>query len=165
MSPGIPMSRKRPDLAERNRQNATHGMTGSRTFKTWDAMRYRCNNPQSKDYPNYGGRGIRVCDRWLNSFEAFLADMGERPSGMTLDRIDGDGDYCKENCRWATPLQQNRNRRSNVILEFQGDAGPISYWAEKVGLERKTLEYRIRVGWDVERALTTPSTIPRKRRK
>lgn len=153
---------KRPDLAARNKANATHGMTGSRTFKTWDSMIYRCNNPSSKDFPRYGGRGIKVCARWDNSFEAFLADMGERPEGMTLDRIDHEGDYSKDNCRWATPLTQARNRRNNRIIEYKGESGPVSYWAEKMGIERKTLEYRIRVGWDIERALTTKSLIPRK---
>lgn len=155
---------KRPDLAQMNRDRATHAMTGSPTYKTWDAMRYRCLNESSKDYPRYGGRGIKVCDRWKNSFEAFLSDMGVRPEGMTLDRIDGSGDYEKDNCRWATPIEQARNRRGNVVIEYKGESGNVSYWAEKMGLERKTLEYRIRKGWDVERALTTPSLIPRKKK-
>lgn len=153
---------RRPDLAERNRERATHSMTGSSTFKTWDAMRYRCGNENSKDYERYGARGIKVCARWQHSFEAFLADMGEKPEGMSLDRIDHNGNYEKDNCRWATATTQARNRRNNVILEYNGDVGPVSYWAEKVGLERKTLEYRIRSGWEVGRALTTPSMTNRK---
>ena len=155
---------KRPDLAERNKARATHRMEGTPTYKTWDALRQRCLNPKNKDYPRYGGAGISVCDRWKHSFEAFLADMGERPAGMTLDRINNDEGYSKENCRWATIVTQNRNRRSNVIIEYNGESGPISFWAERMGIERKTLEYRIRAGWDTERALTTPSTIPRKRK-
>lgn len=156
------MARVRPDLAERNRQRAKHGMTGTFTFKTWDSMRQRCRNPDNKDFANYGGRGISVCDRW-NEFQTFLADMGERPSGMTLDRIDVNGNYEPSNCRWATPKAQSRNKRNNVVVEFDGQQMTVAEWAEKTGIERKTLEYRIRAGWRPERALTTPSLINRKR--
>jgi hypothetical protein len=151
----------RPDLAARNRARATHRMTKTPTWKSWESMRARCEKPACKDWPRYGGRGIRVCERW-SSFEAFLADMGARPDGASIDRIDVNGHYEPSNCRWATPTAQARNRRTSVLIEFRGEHLTAVEWAERVGLERKTLEYRIRIGWDTERALTTPSTIKRK---
>lgn len=155
------MARVRPDLAELNRLRTRHGMTKTPTWRSWESMRARCENPDNKDWPRYGGRGISVCERW-HSFELFLADMGIRPEGMTIDRIDMNGNYEPGNCRWETPTAQARNRRSSVFVEFAGERMTVSAWAERTGLERKTLEYRIRIGWTPERALTTASTINRK---
>jgi len=105
---------------------------------------------------NYVERGIRVCDAWKR-FDRFLVDMGPKPPGTWLDRIDNDGDYGPGNCRWATPTQQQRNRRSNRILEFMGEAHCIAEWGDRMGINRKSIEARLRNGWSVERTLTTPT--------
>lgn len=96
----------------RGKANSTHGLTLTPTYRSWKALRYRTMNPKSKDYPRYGGRGIQVCERW-NSFENFLEDMGHRPPGTSIDRINPDGHYEPENCRWASAHVQTHNRRSS----------------------------------------------------
>lgn len=149
-------------IAALGRRSAKHSMTGSHTYRSWQSMRQRCNDSDSKDFRNYGGRGISVCARW-DGFLAFLEDMGERPKGTTLDRIDVNGNYEPSNCRWADHRTQSNNKRSNVVVTHDGQSKTVAQWAEIVGLERKTLEYRIRVGWPADRALTTPSITNRKR--
>lgn len=93
----------------------THGMSKTRIYRIWTNMNYRCRNERSSAFPNYGGRGITVCERWRDSFEAFLADMGEPPPGTTLDRIDNDSGYSPDNCRWTSVEVQSQNRRSNRL--------------------------------------------------
>lgn len=158
------MGRTRPDLAQRNRERATHRMTKSKPWKAWSSMRERCWRESHRFYSRYGGRGITVCERW-DSFENFLSDMGPPPQGTWLDRIDNDGDYTPENCRWATPHQQANNRSSNVLVSHDGRTMTVAEWSRESGLERKTLEWRIRAGWAPSRAIETPSTFPRKERR
>lgn len=157
------MPRTRPDMIGKTPANATHLMSHSSTYNIWRSMLARCDNPKRKDYFRYGGAGITVCERW-RKFENFLADMGVRPSGLTLDRRDGTLGYTPDNCRWATPSEQARNRRGNVLVTHAGITATVAEWAERSGLERKTIEYRVRVGWDHSKAVTTPSITNRKNR-
>jgi hypothetical protein len=120
-------------------------------------MIQRCTNSNYTYYKDYGGRGIKVCDRWLNSFEDFLADMREAPKGLSLDRIDNNGDYTPENCRWATIKEQCNNTRCNHLLTYNGKTQSISQWANELGTKWITLYKRINTyGWSVDRALSTP---------
>jgi hypothetical protein len=140
-------------------KNRTHGQSKSITYSSWAEMKQRCYNKNDVSYGAYGNRDIQICERWRDSFEAFLADMGERPSKLhSIDRYpDNNGNYEPGNCRWATQKQQNRNRRSNVVLTFRGETMCISEWAERVGLPRKALEKRLNHhGFTVEQALTLP---------
>ncbi len=143
-------------------------------YQSWTHLRYRCNNPNEDSYHNYGGRGIRVCLRWDSSFEAFLEDVGLRPTPRhSIDRIDNGGHYscgkCDEcaangwplNCRWATKKEQANNRRT-TILECLGQWKTIAEWAAQIGISALGLNYRLRTWGDTERALTAP---PRKRSK
>ena len=142
-------------LAKRSR---THGMTKTPTHRSWANMIKRCTVPSANRFKHYGGRGIRVCRRWRQSFQLFLSDMGERPSlANQIERIDNDGDYEPGNCRWATIREQARNRSTNRMLTFNGETLCLTDWANKVGLSVGALSLRIvRRGWSVERALTTP---------
>jgi hypothetical protein len=143
----------------------------SPTYATWTAMIHRTTNPDAKAYPHYGGRGITACERWRNSFEAFLADMGERPDGLELDRYpDNDGGYwcghCEEcarlgrpaNCRWATRAEQMRNTRSTRFLTYNGKTQCLTDWAAEIGLSLDGLRERLKKGLSVEEALTRPRT-------
>lgn len=144
----------------RREQIITHGHTvggSSTTFTTWIGMIQRTTNPNNPRFADYGGRGIIVDPTWLK-FEAFLADMGESPSKLhSLDRIDNDGNYEPGNCRWATITEQNRNARSNRILEYKGERLCMAEWSEKLGFKESVIRYRLNAGWTVDRALTTPS--------
>lgn len=107
-------------------ENGTkHGMSRTLTYGSWSNAKSRCYRKRDKNFPSYGGRGIKVCDRWKDSFENFYADMGECPEGMTLDRIDNNGDYAPDNCRWATPKEQVRNRRNTTFVTFGGKTVPL----------------------------------------
>ena len=134
----------------------THGMSNTREYTTWCMMRKRCTNQNSECYADYGGRGITVCDRW-DSFENFYEDMGPRPEGMTLDRIDNDKGYDKDNCRWATKKEQQNNKRDNIFVTAYGQTLTLSEWAELMGIPRTRLYSRVRQGWSLDwRIITAP---------
>lgn len=136
--------------------NMSHGMTGSRVYRAWQNMLNRCRREKDEFWHCYGGKGITVCDRW-KVFENFLEDMGEPPVGFSLDRIDSDGPYSPENCRWATMEEQGRNRTNNVHFQFQGMSKTIAEWSGIVGIKRSTLSMRIySYQWPIEKALTVP---------
>lgn len=107
-------------------------------------MRFRCYNKAATQYEYYGGRGIQVCEAWKDDFDAFVADMGERPEGTTLDRIDPDGDYTPQNCRWATKKEQSRNRRNTRLIEHDGMVMSIAEWTRFLGLSRCVLYERLK---------------------
>lgn len=122
-----------------------HGRKPTREYASWTQMKYRCGNPKCKNYLKYGGRGIRVCEEW-KSFDRFYADMGPRPEGTSLDRIDNNGNYEPGNCRWATHAIQMANRRCTVWVEFNGEKNCIRQWALKLGLGERLLLRRYRKG-------------------
>ncbi len=141
--------------------NTKHGhsapATRSHTYRSWETMKSRCFNKHDKSFKDYGDRGITVCDEWLQ-FEAFLIDMGERPRGTTLDRIDVNGGYKKDNCRWESPKNQQRNKRNNRIVEFEGKKMPLIVLAETTCVPYQRLYERIvRHGWSAEDAVSKPS--------
>lgn len=133
-----------------------HGKSRSKINTTWKHIKSRCLNKNSKDYKNYGGRGIKICDKWL-TFEGFYEDMGDIPKNMSIDRIDNNGNYCKENCKWSTKKEQNNNRRNTTFLECFGQKKTMKEWCEIKELSYKLLHRRIVLGWDVKRALETPA--------
>lgn len=140
-----------------SKASKTHGLSGSNTYMTWAGMKARCTNPNNTKYKDYGGRGITVCDRWLNSFENFLEDMGECPEGLSLDRQNNNGNYEPENCRWATREEQLNNKRTNRFIEFDGRSQTLAQWSNELGVKRTTISERIdRRRWSIEKALTTP---------
>lgn len=119
------------------------------TFRVWQMMRKRCTDPSHRMYYRYGGRGIRVCDQW-RSFSAFLKDMGERPSGLVLDRINNDGNYEPSNCRWVTRQVNQRNMRSNRLITYRGETRTVVEWSEVTGLPVERIRSRLKRGWAVQ---------------
>jgi len=131
------------------------------TYRSWEHMIDRCYNDKHPHYRHYGGRGIIVCERWRESFPAFLEDMGDRPDGLTLERIETDSNYEPGNCKWATFTEQNRNKTSGTELTFNGETMSVTEWAERLGVNRITLFSRIDANWSTERVLTTPVRVRR----
>lgn len=136
-------------------------------YRVWTSMKTRCTNPKFKDWHLYGGRGIRVCERWSNSFVAFFADVGPRPSPRhSLDRWpDSDGHYEPTNVRWATPSEQCRHFSRNRNISFRGETLPMVAWSERTGLKREVIADRLNRGWSVRRTLTTPTIRQRRRNR
>ena len=130
-----------------------HGHYGTPTYISWAQMKSRCLNPKNIGWHRYGGRGIQVCERW-KSFENFLADMGTKPRGASLERVNNDGHYEPSNCRWATKREQALNRRSTHWLEHNGKRMSIRGWALEIGISEDALGQRIKAGWSLDRALT-----------
>lgn len=138
-------------LADKNRElRLSHGHTandrhGTKTYKSWLNMKDRCSRVESHSYPRYGGRGIKVCSRWMK-FENFLADMGEQLPGMSIDRIDNNGNYEPQNCRWATKQAQANNRRTSVEMTAFGKTQTLAEWSREIGISQQSMQDRIRAG-------------------
>lgn len=147
----------------RGKSQERHGKRYLPEYQIWLQMKGRCQNPRNKRYCYYGERGIKVCQRWSESFQAFYDDMGARPSPeMTLERKDTNGDYCPDNCIWDTKLKQSRNRRHVKRYTYKGKTLYLSEWSEELGISLETLEARINAyKWTVERALSSPVGAPR----
>lgn len=122
-------------------------------YLAWICARRRCYNPDDKDFKHYGGRGIRMDKAWLNNFDQFMLDMGQRPDGMTLERDNTDGNYGPNNCRWATVLEQRRNMRSNQWIEYGGRAMLAADWARQIGVSQGCLRGRLKSGHSMEKAI------------
>jgi hypothetical protein len=146
------------DIMLGSRKKVTHHVE----YNAWHSMKSRCLNPSCRNYHRYGGRGIKVCEKWMYSFSDFFKDMGERPTELySLDRVDNNGDYCPENCRWATRQEQANNTSTNVLLELDGRSMTITEWGRETGINSSTIRYRVKkLGWSTKRALTQK---PRKR--
>lgn len=133
--------------------STVHGDTSNykrtREYRSWRAMKDRCLRPKCKSYHNYGGRGIRICERWLNSYESFLEDMGRCPTGLMLERIHNDGNYEPSNCKWDTGRNQARNRRTNTVLTHKGKSMCAVKWAEELGISYCVILNRLKQGWSL----------------
>lgn len=136
----------------RKTASVTHAARRTKAYASWAHMRQRCGNKRDKDYPRYGGRGITVCERW-EDFVLFLEDMGQPPTNHTLDRVDNDGPYSPENCRWASRVTQRRNNSANIIVTIRGESMPLADACARYRVKHQTAYTRLRYGWTAERAL------------
>lgn len=137
--------------------NIKHGLYKSRSYKIWAGMVQRCTNPNHVGFHLYGGRGIKICKRW-KIFQNFFDDMGHPPSVKhTIDRRNNNGNYKITNCHWALKKQQERNKRSNIFLTFNGETKCLKDWADSIGVYKSTITRRIKLGWTTKMILTTPS--------
>lgn len=134
----------------------THGLSDSPEYGVWRGMIQRCHDVNSEAYKNYGARGIKVCERWRNDFQAFITDMGKCPESLTIERKNNDGDYEPDNCHWATFKEQARNRRNSRIIEYQDETKTLAEWVEQLGLPYDTIWRRLDHGWQIADAFLTP---------
>lgn len=132
----------------------THGMSGTPEYITWENIVQRTTNPNHPQFKYWGGRGITMCDRWLNSFENFYDDMGDKPNNLTIDRIDNNKGYYPENCRWATMKEQNLNTRRTTKITYNNITMSKSEWANYLGIKYITVCSRFSRGWSIEKALS-----------
>ena len=142
-------------MGEMKHGQAVRGKT-SRAYRSWIMMIQRCTNPKTKAWIRYGGQGITVCTEWLD-FTNFYRDMGDCPEGMSIDRIDNTKGYLPGNCRWATRTEQSRNQSSNRLITFKGETKHLVDWSKNYGINIATLHNRLERGWDIEKALITPT--------
>jgi hypothetical protein len=127
-------------------------------YRIWYAIKERCNNPNSKAYPDYGMRGIAICEKWEHDFVAFISDVGRRPSKeYTLDRIDNDGNYEPGNVRWATRIEQANNKRTSILVTYKGQTKPLPVWCRELGIRYTLIKDRLWHKWPIERAFETPA--------
>lgn len=146
------------------KQFRTHGLSCSPAYSAITAAISRCTRNSDPGWKHYGGRGIKVCDRWMKDPSLFVSDMGEPPPGMSIERIDVNGDYEPSNCTWADVKTQCRNRTSNRIIEYNGEKKCLAEWSELIGIKHTTLDERMKRGWTVEEAFETPVGLSRRRR-
>lgn len=151
------------DLALAGPKSKTkHGMHLTKEYQAWNGMRSRCLNPRSRSHQSYGGRGIKICDRWLD-FENFFADMGPAPDGMTLERKDVNGNYEPNNCIWASDEAQRNNKRNSLLIEYQGQVKTATQWERHFSLRRGLVAYRYKHGWPLEELFSRPDSARRRR--
>lgn len=135
--------------------STTHGGRNTPEYYIWRSIKNRCTNPKHKNFGRYGGRGIAICDSWLNDFSAFIADMGKRPTDKhTIDRIDNNLGYSKSNCAWRTHKEQANNKSSNRYLTYKGETLTCAQWADKLGITRSAINSRLKAGWPIARVVT-----------
>ena len=148
---------KRDVSTQTGKRNLKHGQSNSKLYNVWSSMKKRCNEKNHKSYYRYGGRGITYCSEWedFNNFMGWALKNGYKEN-LTLDRIDNDKGYYPENCRWATPKEQSRNRHTNKFLTYKGNTKTIAEWEEILGTKKGTIASRIRHGWSIEKAIETP---------
>jgi len=147
-------------MADGSSQRVTrkHGLSYTPEYRAWQTMRLRCTNPRNPAWKDYGGRGITVCEAWLDDPTQFYRDMGKKPSPKhEIDRIDNDRGYEPNNCRWVPRIENCRNRRSSRVVEWRGESRTVAEWAASTRINSTTIIARLGMGWDVDRALSTPA--------